>query len=99
MRNSDDVEYVDELGRKYVSRQSGELRIIVGPPEGLVDQMDLPEPFATRLHNVLYERRLLSYKDVLSNPKGLFGALQEALSVDAQKLTEAFYHTSKETLP
>ena len=90
------VEFVDLNGRKYIARQDGEMRIIVGPPEGLVDELGLPEPFATNLHNVLYERGVLSYADVRSKPQNLLGALQEALSLDQQKLSEAFFRYSQE---
>ena len=89
-------EFVDERGRKYQAMMEGDMRIIIGPPEGLVDVLHLPEPLATNLHNVLYERGMLSYADVRSKPQNLMGALQEALAVDQQKLSEAFYQFSKE---
>lgn len=80
-------------GRKYWAHispdeQSG-AHVIIGPPEGLVDELELPEPFATNLHNVLYSRRIFSYKDI-ANMKTAIGVLQEALSIDAQRLAEVF---------
>lgn len=63
--------------------------IIVGPPEGLVDTLGLPKDVADRLHNILFERKLFTYKDV-SAPGVAFAVMQETLNVDAQKLTEAF---------
>jgi len=75
-----------------------EMHIILGPPEGLVESLDLPEPFATRLHNTLCERGLLTYKDVTGKQKVLLGALQEALNVDVQKLAEAYFKFEKETV-
>lgn len=93
------TEFVDGRGRKYQAIMDGEMRIIIGPPEGLVDELKLPEPFATNLHNVLYERGVLNYAEVRRNPKGLIGALQEALAIDQQKLSEAFYRFGIEEVP
>lgn len=84
-------EFMDGRGRKYQAIMDGDLRIILGPPEGMVDELNFPEPFATNLHNVLYDRGLLNYAAVQKNPKSLLGALMEALAIDQQKLTEAFY--------
>lgn len=93
----DRVEFRDPVnGRLYEALQDGDARIIVGPPEGLVDSLNLPEPFATDLHNVLYHRKLFTYKSVMNNHKVLFGALQEALNLDVQRLTEAFFNFEKE---
>lgn len=68
--------------------------IIQGPPEGLVDELGLPEPTATNLHNALYRRRLFSYEEISRRPQELQGAWQEALQVDVQKLTEAYFRFS-----
>lgn len=81
----------DERGRvseTLVDSQSG-LTIVIGPPPGLVDKW--PEPFATRLHNVLHSRGLYTYDDIIRSPKALQGALQEALDIDVQTLSQRFY--------
>ena len=93
--------FVDGMtGRKSVVLvdRSGveEMHIILGPPEGLVESLGLPEPFATRLHNVLCDRGLLTYKDVATNQKVLLGALQECFNIDVQKLAEAYFKFEKE---
>lgn len=80
--------------RKYLAHISPEAgtpggMIIIGPPEGLVDTLGLTGEIATRLHNILFDRKLFTYKDI-SRPGVALGALQDALSVDAQKLAEAF---------
>lgn len=91
------VEYRDPLtGRLYEALQDGDARIIVGPPEGLVDALNLPEPFATNLHNSLYGRRLFNYRTVTAQHKSLQGALQEAMNLDIQRLTEAYFNFEKE---
>lgn len=82
--------------RAYVSpdEQEGAF-VIVGPPEGLVDGLGLPEPFSTRLHNILYDRGIFTHADA-SRKNVLLGALQEALQVDAQRLAEEFLKFEKE---
>lgn len=90
------VEYKDPTnGRLYVALKDGENVILLGPPEGLVDDLGLPEPFASRLHNILYRRRIFNFHEA-SRGNTLNGALQEALTIDAQRLTEAFLKYEKE---
>jgi hypothetical protein len=90
------IEHRDHNGRLYEAMRDGDQVIIIGPPEGLVDSLGLPEPFATNLHNILYRRGLRSYKDISKGHNSLVGALQEALNLDAQLLTEAFFKYEKE---
>lgn len=92
---------IEQNGRKYKAHvspdeQSGAF-VIIGPPEGLVDELGLEEPFASRLHNILYERGILSAKEA-SRPNVIQGALQEAYQVDAQKIMEKFFQFEKETV-
>lgn len=81
----------DEKGRQYEVLSEGDLTIVVGPPEGLVDSLGLPEPFATDLHNVLFRRKLYNYSAINKDPRALQGALQEVLMLDVQRLSEAFF--------
>lgn len=81
----------DERGRKQEAHVDGELTIPIGPPLDLVDSLDLPEPFATNLHNALHRRGLFTYAAVANNSKSVTGALQEAIMIDVQKLTETFF--------
>lgn len=96
----DRVEWIDpKTKRKYqVLRDSGGNDIVVGPPEGLVDMLKLPEPFATTLHNILYDRGIFNSEVVKKDPRVLIGALQEAMNLDVQRLTEAFFNYEKEAL-
>ena len=84
---------IEVSGRKYLAHVSPDEQegayVIIGPPAGLVDEFGLPEPFATNLHNVLYSRHIFTYHDV-ANAKTAIGVLQEALSIDAQRLAEIF---------
>jgi hypothetical protein len=88
-------------GRKYKAYVSPDEQegafVIVGPAEGLVDELGLPEPFATRLHNILYDRGILSYKDA-AKKNAIIGALQEALNVDAQIIVEKFHKFETEVV-
>jgi hypothetical protein len=92
------IEWVDpKTRRKYqVIRDDAGNDIVIGPPEGLVDSLHLPEPFATTLHNILYDRGMFNAAEVGKNPRVLIGALQEAMNLDVQKLTEAFFNYEKE---
>lgn len=92
------AEWVDPKNdRKYrVYRDGTGNDIIVGPPEGMVDTLKLPEPFATTLHNILYDRGLFNSAAVSKDPRALIGALQEAMNLDVQRLTEAFWKYEQE---
>jgi len=91
-----EIIHSDERGRKYKAYQDGENILIVGPPEDLVDEFGLPESFATNLHNILFQRGIYTYKDVVRNQNNLIGALQEAYCLDVQKLIEALYRYDQE---
>jgi len=95
------MEYIEQeiSGRKYRAISDGVNSIVMGPPEGLVDDLGFPEPFATSLHNILCARGLLAYNDVVRRPREMQGALQEALSLDVQRLTEAYFKYSQEQTP
>jgi hypothetical protein len=91
---------VTENGRKYLAHispdEQGGGYLIIGPPD-VVDDLGLPEPFATRLHNILYERGILTAKDA-TRPNVIMGALQAALQVDAQVIVEKYFQLEKETV-
>ena len=86
----------NEQGRKQEAYIDGDAIIPIGPPIDLVDKLELPEPFATKLHNALHQRGILSYQGVVKNPKSVQGALQEVLNLDVQRLTEMFYRYEQE---
>ena len=93
------MEYIEQMigGRKYKALSDGTGHAIIqGPPEGLVDDLGLPEPFATNLHNILYARGLFTPSDVARRPRELQGALQEAMKLDVQRLNEAYIKYSQE---
>lgn len=85
------IEHTDERGRFYKAYQEGEQLLIIGPPEDLMDELELPEQFGTTLHNILYRRGIFTYQDAARNINNLYGALQEAYQLDVQRLTEALF--------
>jgi hypothetical protein len=95
------VVYEDD-GRKFlvtlpddVPDDQAHMGVVIGPPP-IVDALRFPEPFATRLHNTLFDRKLWSIKEVQQNPNALRGALQKALRVDIHVLLNAYNEIEKE---
>lgn len=64
--------------------------IPIGPPD-VVDLLGLPEPVATRLHNELHRRSLWNIREIKRRPGALTAALQAALRVDFQTLSNAYH--------
>lgn len=90
---------ITQDGRKYRAYVSPDEQqgafIIIGPPEGLVDY--LPEPIATKLHNILYDRGIFTYEDA-AKKNVLIGVIQEVYLLEAQALLEKFSQYEKETV-
>jgi len=96
------VTYEDERGRKYLvelddndPEEDAYLGIPIGPPD-VVDELELPDPFATRIHNMLFEKGLWSINELRKQPKALHGVLQAALKIDVQTLHTAYVNYSQE---
>jgi len=90
-------------GRKYkillpTGSEDPDLGIMIGPP-AFVDELGLPEPFATRLHNQMFDRGLLTLADVQRKSREIQAALQSAFRVDAARIIDAYNKAEKETLP
>jgi hypothetical protein len=92
------VPYKDERGRWYIVELPDEvpdsqasMGIPVGPPD-VVDHLNLPEPFATTLHNQLFERGLLTAQDVRHKTGSLQGAIAAAMMVDVARIHEAYVY-------
>lgn len=91
------VEYKNPQGRLFkvivpddCPVENYQYGIVVGPPVDLVDNLGLPEPVATRLHNAFYMRGFLSYLNVVQRKQDLFSAWQSALNVDTETILEGF---------
>ena len=90
-------------GKKYlVSLPEGadnvDLGIDLGPPN-FTGSLDLPEPFATKLHNQMYDRGLFTLDDLRRRPREVQAALQSALRLDAATIVNAYAEAEKENLP
>jgi len=75
------VEYTDEHGYKHVVLLRAEdedprVGIPVGPPD--LRELDWDE-FKRDLNNILVDRGLLTWDDVISQQNGLRGAIQQAM--------------------
>lgn len=96
-----DIKEVIHDGRKYRAYVSPDeqqgAHVIIGPPEGLVDELGLPAEIATKLHNALYYRGVFTSGD--ASKKGvLTGVIQEVYMLEAQILLEKFQEFEKETV-
>jgi len=90
------VTYTDERGRKYLVRLADDIPdseahkgIPIGPPD-IADVLGLPEPFATKLHNTLFDRKLWSIKEVKQQKDCLRGVMQAVLQIDVHTLHNAY---------
>lgn len=96
------VEY-ERQGRKFLVMlpegvDNVDLGIPVGPPEFL-DFLDMPEPFATRLHNQMFDRKLFTLRDLQKRSNEVQAALQSAFRIDVASIVQAYHESEKETLP
>lgn len=96
------VDYTNESGRNYrvmlppeATDEEAPMGVPIGPPD-VVDTLGLPEPFATRLHNLLHRRGLYGTKEVRKHPQSLQSALQSAYKVDLHVLMQAYIESEKE---
>lgn len=99
------VDYEDGRGRTLrvllpddADESQADFGILVGPPP-VVDALNLPEPFATQLHNELHRRGLWDANVVKKNAESLKGAIQAVVLVNAQILHEAYLEYEKEIAP
>ena len=96
------VDWIDERGRKYRVRlpdgagdDEAPMGIPIGPPD-VVDAVGLPEPLATRLHNLLHQKGLFTAEIVRRQPQALQSALLAALKIDVHLLMDAYVRAGME---
>ena len=89
------VSYTDESGRKWatlipdnVPKSSANMGIPLGPPD--LSGLNLEEELAVRLHNQLFERRLLTLDDVRRNRDSLVAAVMSAAKFDANRIVAIY---------
>jgi hypothetical protein len=96
------VEY-EVNGRKFLTMlpegvDNVDLGVPIGPPE-FTDFLNLPEPFATRLHNQFFNRKLFTLQDLQKRPQEIQAALMSAMRVDMSTIMRAYKEAEQETIP
>lgn len=86
---------IEREGRKYkvqvpdgAPEHTWQYGIVIGPPD--MTSLGLPASTTTRLHNELFNRGLISQRDVRKKSNEVFGALQAAFSVDTSRIIELY---------
>ncbi len=83
--------YQDEEGRMWATmvplghEEEASMGIPIGPPD--LSPLGLPPVQEIRLHNQLFNRGLLTPKDLRGRGKDVFAAIQAALQVDVATVT------------
>lgn len=97
--NIHQTEYTDELGRRYRVESPDDADPahgrIIGPwfLEELAQRgVELPVETATRLHNELYARQILTAEDVdrVGGQEQILSAIRSALRIDVMRIREAY---------
>lgn len=81
-------------GKKYVvlvedDEEDYSRGLVIGPPDALY-KLDLPPDLETRLHNELFNRGLITRRDVMKRPNEVFAAWQSACSADVQSIVSCY---------
>lgn len=86
---------VEREGRKYkvqvpenAAESTWQYGIVIGPPD--MTSLGLPASVTTKLHNELFNRGIITSKDVRKKSNEVFGALQAAFSVDTSRIVELY---------
>lgn len=99
MRTQDkmeEVEWVDHWGRKFVVYVRIQGDVIGDPSKGVIkgpqplDMLGLDQETNVRLHNELYARGIITYKDAMHRPMAILQAIQQALRVNVQQVQNAY---------
>ncbi len=93
--------FQDAQGRKWavllpegVPDEEASMGVHLGPPS--LESLGLPEDVEIRLHNQLFERRLLTLADVKARRQHVFGALQATFGVDTGRIVALFKEEGKD---
>ncbi len=83
--------YQDDEGRMWATmvplghEEEASMGIPIGPPD--LSPLGLPPAQEVRLHNQLFNRGILTSKDLRGRGKDVFAAIQSALQVDVAAVT------------
>lgn len=70
------------------SENTWQYGVLVGPPD--LSELGLPEDIEVRLNNELFNRGLITKRDLRRRGAEVVAALQAALKVDAQRIIELY---------
>lgn len=89
------VEYVDSRGRKYkvalpvtAPDSAASYGTVLGPAD--IDALGLPEPYATKLHNELYARDIISATDAAARRNDIMSAFFAVFRLDTQRIVDLY---------
>lgn len=90
------VDYTDKDGRKYkvlipanAAQSMAKHGVRIGPPP--LDELGYPDKIITKIHNELFDRGIITYKDVTDNMRDVVGAIQHAFAADAQTIATLYF--------
>lgn len=90
-----DVTVTDIHGRKSVysipddaPEWHGSMGLFKGPPD--LEKLDLPIDIEVRINNQLWARGLITENDLKKRPNEIILAIQSALKIDAQKISQLY---------
>ena len=89
------VDWEDEFGRKYkmlipldAPIEYASRGVRVGPPD--IESLGLPLELEVRLNNQLFNRKLITERDIRLRPNDLVAAMMATYKVDAQKVATLY---------
>lgn len=89
------VTHVDDAGRKWdvmlpdgAPISDAAMGLHVGPPP--VDELGLPEPWATRLHNELHARNVFTVRDAETRRQDILAAIIATFKIDVQQIVDIY---------
>lgn len=99
-----EVDYTDDEGRWHrvllpesAPDSAAHRGIPVGPPD--LRALELPRDVEIRLHNQLFHRRLFTERDVRARGHDVLSALQSALRVSVQAITNVYANPPEVEVP
>ena len=95
------VSYTDRAGRQWatllpdgIPDSDASTGLPLGPPS--LEDLGLPKDIEVRLHNLLFERGIFTFKDAHHRGKELRVSLGVALRVNVNKLMEVYKTTAEQ---
>ena len=94
------IEYIDDEGRKLLVALDDDapdseayMGVVIGPPD--LTELNLPLHIEIKLNNELFDRGLLTAKDVKGKHQNLFSVIQATYKADVVALSNIFLKSEK----